>query len=67
MRCRPAPPPGCAYEIVGGERKESMKTSLGIWAFGSMATRFVPGGYKPEWAARTPSRACGAPSRASAT
>ena len=27
-----------------------MKTSLGIWAFGSMATRFVPGGYKPEWA-----------------
>jgi xylose isomerase len=25
-----------------------MKTSLGIWAFGSMATRFVPGGYKPE-------------------
>jgi len=27
-----------------------MKTSLGIWAFGTMATRFVPGGYKPEWA-----------------
>src|SRR6266550_3166529 len=27
-----------------------MKTSLGIWAFGSMATRFVPGGYKPDWA-----------------
>ena len=25
-----------------------MKTSLGIWAFGSMATRFNPGGYKPE-------------------
>ncbi len=25
-----------------------MKTSLGIWAFGSMATRFVPGGYQPE-------------------
>jgi xylose isomerase len=24
-----------------------MKTSLGIWAFGSMATRFNPGGYKP--------------------
>ena len=30
-----------------------MKTSLGIWAFGSMATRFVPGGYKPELAAET--------------
>src|SRR6478752_2051843 len=25
-----------------------MKTSLGIWAFGSMATRFNPAGYKPE-------------------
>jgi xylose isomerase len=24
-----------------------MKTSLGIWAFGPMVTRFVPGGYKP--------------------
>jgi len=24
-----------------------MKTSLGIWAFGCMATRFNPGGYKP--------------------
>ena len=24
-----------------------VKTSLGIWAFGSMATRFVPGGYQP--------------------
>ena len=27
-----------------------MKTSLGIWAFGSMATRFNAGGYKPELA-----------------
>src|SRR5579883_2963187 len=27
-----------------------MKTSLGIWAFGNMATRFNPGGYKPELA-----------------
>jgi xylose isomerase len=25
-----------------------MKTSLGIWAFGPMVTRFVPAGYKPE-------------------
>ena len=30
-----------------------MKTSLGIWAFGAMATRFVPSGYKPELAERT--------------
>ncbi len=30
-----------------------MKTSLGIWALGSMATRFVPGGYKPELAGET--------------
>ena len=27
-----------------------MKTSLGIWAFGPMVTRFVPGGYQPELA-----------------
>ena len=30
-----------------------MKTSLGIWAFGSMATRFVPGGYQPQWRGET--------------
>ena len=30
-----------------------MKTSLGIWAFGSMATRFNPGGYKPELSGTT--------------
>jgi xylose isomerase len=30
-----------------------LKTSLGIWAFGTMATRFVPGGYKPEYAGET--------------
>ena len=30
-----------------------MKTSLGIWAFGSMVTRFVPGGYQPQWAGET--------------
>ena len=30
-----------------------MRTSLGIWAFGSMATRFNPGGYKPELAGAT--------------
>jgi xylose isomerase len=27
---------------------EAPKTSLGIWAFGPMVTRFVPGGYQPE-------------------
>src|SRR5437763_8826757 len=27
-----------------------MKMSLGIWAFGGMAPRFNPGGYKPELA-----------------
>jgi xylose isomerase len=27
-----------------------VKTSLGIWALGPMVTRFVPGGYQPQWA-----------------
>jgi xylose isomerase len=30
-----------------------VKTSLGIWAFGTMATRFVPKGYKPEFEGET--------------
>jgi xylose isomerase len=30
-----------------------MKTSLGIWALGSMVTRFVPGGYQPQHADET--------------
>ena len=30
-----------------------MRTSLGIWAFGPMVTRFVPGGYQPERADAT--------------
>ena len=30
-----------------------MKTCLGIWALGSMITRFVPGGYQPQWADET--------------
>ena len=38
-----------------------MKTSLGIWAFGSMVTRFVPGGYQPECGASRPRQ--GAPRR----
>jgi xylose isomerase len=36
-----------------GLGSRGMKTSLGIWALGSMATRFVPGGYKPELAGET--------------
>jgi xylose isomerase len=32
---------------------ERLKTSLGIWAFGPMVTRFVPDGYKPERAGQT--------------
>ena len=27
----------------------TLKTSLGIWAFGPMVTRFVPSGYQPQW------------------
>ncbi len=30
-----------------------MKTSLGIWALGPMVTRFVPGGYQPQWGGET--------------
>ncbi len=30
-----------------------MRTSLGIWALGSMVTRFVPGGYQPALSAET--------------
>src|SRR5215203_2310456 len=33
-----------------------MRTSLGIWALGTMATRFVPGGYKPELAGESTSQ-----------
>ena len=53
---------------VGPTMSERLKTSLGIWAFGSMATRFVPGGYKPELAERD-DRGAGARARwrASAT
>ena len=36
-----------------------MKTSLGIWAFGGMATRFNPGGYKPELAGIPTATRCG--------
>ena len=39
------PPP--EHRSLGAERND-MKTSLGIWAFGNMATRFNAAGYKPE-------------------
>jgi xylose isomerase len=29
--------------------QQQLKTSLGIWAFGPMITRFVPSGYQPQW------------------
>jgi xylose isomerase len=45
-RCRAFARFGLGHSVILGV----MKTSLGIWAFGSMATRFVPGGYKPELA-----------------
>jgi xylose isomerase len=32
---------------------DDLKTSVGIWAFGPMVTRFVPGGYQPERAGET--------------
>src|SRR5207253_6457607 len=35
------------------DERSSVKTSLGIWALGSMVTRFVPGGYQPQWAGET--------------
>ena len=31
----------------------ALKTSLGIWALGSMITRFVPVGYQPQWTSET--------------
>lgn len=33
--------------------RDRMKTSLGIWALSAMVTRFVPGGYQPQWAAES--------------
>ena len=42
----PAPRDAARFRIDG------VKTSLGIWALGSMITRFVPGGYQPEHAER---------------
>src|SRR5918911_5574141 len=33
--------------------EDRVKTSLGIWALGSMVTRFVPAGYQPQHAGET--------------
>ncbi len=41
------------HRSLDQERSWTMKTSLGIWAFGNMATRFNPAGYKPELAGQT--------------
>ena len=44
-----------------------MKTCLGIWALGTMVTRFVPGGYQPEHAGETTAEKVRARSTGSAT
>jgi xylose isomerase len=38
---------------MAADERNHMKTSLGIWAFGNMATRFNPAGYKPELSGAT--------------
>ena len=42
-----------ASHSLARDTKRLVKTSLGIWALGSMVTRFVPGGYQPQWADET--------------
>src|SRR5688572_8006954 len=39
-----------ALRHSAGDTTTLVKTSLGIWALGPMVTRFVPGGYQPQWA-----------------
>ena len=51
---RPTPGGSCATHERGAGTQDclvcsAVKTSLGIWAFGTMSTRFVPGGYQPQW------------------
>jgi xylose isomerase len=45
--------PACAPGAADETYPRAVKTSLGIWALGSMVTRFVPGGYRPELAGET--------------
>ncbi len=49
---RPLPALGRGRLPRGGGSAGAMRTSLGIWALGPMVTRFVPGGYQPQWAGR---------------
>jgi xylose isomerase len=42
-----------AETATSGAFVSELKTSLGIWAFGPMVTRFVPGGYRPHDAGET--------------
>ena len=46
--CSTPPAPSAASRSSHRVERNVMKTSLGIWAFGPMVTRFVPGGYQPE-------------------
>src|SRR3989442_4874762 len=48
-----APPVPFWSPRVGDTSAAAVKTSLGIWALGSMVTRFVPGGYQPQWVGET--------------
>ena len=50
--CKRAPP-SSRNESRFRCRLHFVKTSLGIWAFGSMVTRFVPAGYQPQHAGET--------------
>ena len=47
MRYTPAHLAAQTVEPTEGIAMGRLKTSLGIWAFGSMVTRFVPVGYQP--------------------
>ena len=52
---------------AGGGAEAGMKTSLGIWALGSMVTRFVPAATSRSTRGRPPWSACAARSTVSAT
>lgn len=41
---------GERLDPCNSSKRDLIKTSLGIWAFGSMVIRFVPLGYEPEYA-----------------
>ena len=62
MPRRSATPSSARRRAASGRCSVPMKTSLGIWAFGPMATRFIPGGYQPQWAGESTAEQ-GAPCR----